>query len=99
MGLVERIADFQKRKFPNVTVAAKLLHAQKEITEVINDPNDLVEWADVLILFLAAAHQQGLTLPQLVAAAYVKMDENERRKWAAPDADGCVHHIKEETRP
>ena len=93
--LFERVVDFQKRKFPNQPFSAKAKHLMGEVEEWMADPHDRKEAADCFILVLACADKQGITLEQLIEAAHAKMDENNLRRWSAPDADGVYHHLEE----
>lgn len=94
--LFDRVAEFQQRNFPHQSLDSKLVGAQREIGELRNAPDDLSEWADVLIFFFGAADKKGLTPDQLIAAAHAKMDVNVLRRWDKPDADGVHHHIEGE---
>ena len=91
--LQNRIEAFQRRKFPKQPADAKLAHCHREITELRADPNDISEWADVLILFLGAAACQCISSEDLIRAAHAKMDVNECRKWGEPDGEGVCRHI------
>lgn len=97
--LQDIVADFQRRKFPDQPMSAKLVHCQREINEILEKPDDLVEWADAFILFLGAAAKAGYTTDHLIAMAHVKLARCELRKWGPPDAAGVCHHLEEtETR-
>ena len=85
---------FQRRNFPNQTLAAKLEHLRREVVELQASPTDLSEWADVLILFLGSANKAGLAATELIAIAHEKMAINEKRQWpSTPDAAGVYHHL------
>ena len=94
-SLVARVIEFQTRTFPNQSVDAKLAHLLREINEVRQSPKDLSEWADCLILLLGAVSAQGICTDDLFAAAHLKMDINNARKWNPPDAEGVCSHIEE----
>lgn len=91
-ALQNRVAEFNQRKFPGQTFEGKLKHAIREIGEVIDNPDDDSEWADVLILFLAAAAMKSKTTTRLLEAAHAKVDGLELREWSAPDAEGVIEH-------
>jgi hypothetical protein len=76
------------------TLPGKFAHMEREIKEVLNNPNDLSEWADVFILFVGAMGIQGLNFNQLLAAAASKMDVNEKRQWGPPDSHGVCRHVE-----
>lgn len=56
-------------------------HIRKELTEIEDDPTDVSEWIDVVILALDGAWRAGYTPEQIVAALVSKQEKNERRKW------------------
>ncbi|HMP82764.1 MAG TPA: DUF550 domain-containing protein [Verrucomicrobiota bacterium] len=87
-----RVRQFQKRTFPHQSLNGKLNHAAREIEEIRKRPEDISEHADLLILAIAVAGDQGFTPEQLIAAAHEKMDINFLRKWSAPDAAGVCSH-------
>jgi hypothetical protein len=94
--LVARVVDFQNRKFPGQTLAGVLKHLEREVGELRENPADEKEWADVLILLIAALYRRGITTDELFAIAHAKVDENETRTWPVqPDADGVYHHVEE----
>lgn len=93
--LQDRIVAWQRKQFPNQTVQGQLNHLRHEVREVQKDPNDLTEWADVLILFLGSAGRNFFVTQDLIAAAHAKMAINEKRQWPAEaDKDGVFHHIE-----
>ena len=93
--LQDRVIQFQRRNFPGQPLDAKLEHLRREILELIADPKDRSEWADVFILILGAANLAQIAAPELIAIANAKMSINEKRKWPAmPDAHGVYHHIE-----
>lgn len=93
--LAWRVAEFQSRVFPESKTSATLAHLAREVEELRADPDDLSEFADVLILTLGAAAKQGFTPEQLLTAAHQKMDVNNLRRWSAPDAEGVCQHVEE----
>lgn len=92
--LQDRIERFQKSRFPDQTVEAKLKHLRAEVTKWLNATEDETEMADVFILALAVATQLGYTTSNIVAIANRKMAVNEKREWHAPDANGVCHHVE-----
>lgn len=56
-------------------------HIKKELTEIEQDPRDLIEWIDVVILALDGAWRAGYTPDQIVEALVFKQNKNESRKW------------------
>ena len=91
--LQDRVILFQRRNFPDQTLAAKLEHLRREVVELQDNPRDLSEWADVFILILGSANKAGLAAPELIALAHEKMAINENRKWGPADKHGVHHHL------
>ena len=73
--------DFSERAFPGVTPLAVLRHIESEVREAIEDPDDIREWADMLLLVIDGVRRQGFELEDLIRAAFVKLDVNEGREW------------------
>ena len=94
-ALIARVAEFQQRRFPDQSVAAKMNHLKREADEVGKNPGDRLEWADVFLLLLGGLWKQDMTFDDLLIAAHQKMDINNDRQWGEPDADGVHHHIEE----
>lgn len=74
--------------------ASSLHHLLEEVGEVISAPDDRMEWADCMMLFLDSARRAGLTASDLISVTYEKLEINKRRKWGPPNADGFQKHIE-----
>lgn len=73
-----------------------LKHLAKEVGEVLDNPKDLTEHADCLLLLCDAARRSGFTCDQLLAAAWAKLEVNKARKWSVPTkGDEAVEHVRE----
>lgn len=76
-------------------VEGVLKHIEKEINEVRNDPNDLMEAIDILILGFDLAWRMGYTPNEIVSALIEKQNINRERKWPVNvDKDKPTEHIK-----
>lgn len=94
--LQKQVGDWQVATFPGQTVQGKIKHLIKEANELLDDPSDEVEMADVLILLIGIAKLQGVTVEHLVEVAWAKFERAKKRKWPTmPDADGVFHHTEE----
>lgn len=91
--LQEDIAEFTDRTFGDSNPRAKALHLMREAQEAADDPSDIVEWADCMILLLDGACKAGFDTSDLYDAVLRKMEINKTRKWGKPDADGVTRHI------
>lgn len=56
-------------------------HIRKELVEVLEDPDDLKEWVDVIILGLDGAWRTGATSQEIIDAIKAKQAKNEARTW------------------
>lgn len=95
--LITDFADWMFRTFPGQTIKGKLEHLKLEADEAIASPNDILEYADCLMLSVGAALTAKFTLSQLVNACRTKLAINKARLWNAPvDAAGPVLHVVSE---
>ena len=62
-------------------------HIKKEVNEIRQNPNDISEWCDVIILALDGAWRRGFTPDEIVKALIVKQNVNMRRKYPMPKND------------
>lgn len=95
--------DFYKRyaEFSNSTFGtpeergclSPLLHLQEEVKELMDKPNDEMEWADCFLLLLDAARRKGHSVDALVKFANAKLEINKNRSWKQ-DENGVYKHIK-----
>lgn len=72
-------------------------HIRKELVEIEENPTDLFEWVDVIILGFDGAWRAGYTPEQIATALSEKQDKNEQREW--PDwrtltENDAIEHIK-----
>ena len=71
-----------------------LRHLQSEVDEVLADPDDISEYADLLIPLLGSAGQRGYSVADLIKAAVDKMIINKTREWGPVNDRGFREHIK-----
>lgn len=74
-----------------------LEHIRKELDEIDQDPTDIYEWVDVLILAFDGAWRAGWEPQQIIDAIKEKQAINEQRDW--PDwrtfTEGqAIEHVK-----
>lgn len=91
--LQDRVAAFQQDRFPAQPLEGKLAHLVREAKELHDNPSDLSEWADVVILIFGAAAQAGLDTVELGNAALAKLTICESRQWGPADSEGVHHHL------
>lgn len=90
--------NWSNRTFgPGERTGGVLAHLRKELDEVAAAPDDLQEWADLLILVLDGATRRGFTGTEVINAYHTKMVENHARTW--PDwrgfsEDEPIEHVR-----
>lgn len=95
---IQRQIDFSRKTFgPGNRTYGVIDHIQKELEEIKQDPTDLAEWVDILILAFDGAWRAGWEPQEIIDAVIDKQRENERRTW--PDwktqpEDKAIEHIK-----
>jgi len=73
---------------------APLHHLKKEVQEVIEQPYDITEYADCLLLLMDSARIAGFNMDDLYFVAMKKFHINQSREWGKPDENGVVEHIR-----
>lgn len=87
-------AEWSDRQFGNVGPVGPLKHLAKEANEAAEAPDDISEFADIIMLVWDATRRAGITDEQLAKAVAEKLDRNKRRQWGAvKDGEPC-HHLK-----
>lgn len=71
-----------------------LKHLKKEIDEIIENPDDIVEYADFLLLFIDAIRLNGYTFSKVINAAFEKLEVNKTRDWPPLNKEGYSEHVK-----
>jgi hypothetical protein len=73
-------------------------HIRKELVEIEEDPTDVEEWVDVIILALDGAWRVGYTPEEIAGVLELKLAKNKSRKWpdwrTAP-AGKAIEHVRE----
>lgn len=88
--LQSRIAAWADRVYPHRTTEVAFAKMMGEIGEVLLNPEDPLEWADVVILLVDAAKLRGVDILQ---AAHEKMAINEKRQWEINPETGLMSHV------
>ncbi len=100
---LNKLNDFYKKyeEFSNATFGtpeirnclAPLKHLQEEVKELIENPDDTMEWADCFLLILDAARRKGHSIDDLISFANAKLEINKKRSWKLTN-DGIFKHIE-----
>lgn len=87
-------AEWSDRQFGNVGPVGPLKHLAKEAIEAAEAPDDISEFADILMLVWDATRRAGFSDEQLAEAVAEKLERNRRRAWGeVKDGEPC-HHVK-----
>lgn len=89
-GLFEEVRAWQRATFPAATRRSVAMHLHEEAAELLADPDDDEEVADVAMLLAGMMGGE-----QLVNAVRRKLEQCKLRTWGEPDADGVVRHVRE----
>jgi hypothetical protein len=81
---------FGKRK----DVTSLLNHLKEEIGELQKEPDDLMEYADCLMLLIDSARIRGFSVTELYCAMVRKLEINKTREWEPEDENGIIRHKK-----
>jgi len=74
-----------------------IAHIQEELKEIEENPNDLFEWVDVVLLALDGAWRAGYTSEQIQNALIEKQEINYNRQFPKNDNQNIpIKHIKAE---
>lgn len=69
------------------------LHLQEEVKELHENPQDLLEYADCLMLIIDKARLEGFTMTDLALACERKLEINKIRKWVKVE-HGYFKHVE-----
>lgn len=87
---------------PGNRLAGILDHIRKELIEVEQNPRDVSEWVDVVILAFDGAWRAGHEPEAIVAALEAKYAKNRARTWpdwrTAPEG-AAIEHVRDEPEP
>lgn len=96
---LEQQQDFSLRTFgPGMRTRGVIEHIRKQLAEIEEEPADLAEWIDVVLLALDGAWRAGHAPQEIAQALHDKLEKNKARKWpdwrtAAPDK--AIEHVRE----
>jgi hypothetical protein len=88
--------EWSERTFgPGPRTKGVLDHIRKELKEIEDDPADVKEWVDVVILALDGAWRAGWEPQEIIDAIKAKQARNEARTWPdwrAMSEDQAIEH-------
>lgn len=89
--LVEEVYRWAEETFPNRTDASMFLKMYKELGELVDEPSDSLEIADLFIMLMDYARRKNVNI---TTAVMVKLEINRRRTWIIKP-DGTMSHVKQ----
>lgn len=98
---LERQKEWSEKTFgpPNNHTAGIIDHIEKELVEVQDNPEDVFEWIDIVILAFDGALRNGWSPKDIARALEMKHKTNTERKWPdwrTAEKGKAICHIKEE---
>ena len=97
---LQRQKDFSLRTFgPGARTAGLIDHIKKELEEIADDPRDLVEWVDVILLALDGAWRAGYEEEEICKVLQEKLVRNMARNWPdwrTAEPGKAIEHVRDE---
>lgn len=91
---LKKLTDFVVRwadgVYPERTPSSAFMKLFSELGELIDNPNDPLEYADIFIIMLDLANMHGVDIEKAIID---KININQRRSWGISDL-GVLHNIK-----
>jgi hypothetical protein len=91
IDVIERVYSWTDCAFPEASGDSFIIKARTEWNELLADPDDPEEAADVILCLFAGWHRKGV---DLLSVLNRKLDINENRTWEL-QSDGTYQHVKE----
>ena len=95
---LHRQREFSLKAFgPDQRLSGVIDHIRKELIEIEEDPHNIYEWVDIILLALDGAWRSGHNVEEICAAIKFKQDKNERRQWPdwrTADPTKAIEHVR-----
>lgn len=88
--LQERIGEWSDER--NTDLEGLINHLIEEIKDLKERPYNIMDYADVAILFMSSLRKAAYTMDELYQAIEAKHRINESRIWLDPDEDGVTRY-------
>lgn len=85
-----KIGGWCDEVYPGRTKEQMLAKLQEEFKELVDNPLDAFEFADIAIILFDLADHMGFDLPKLI---HHKMEINRARTWQVSE-EGILKHVK-----
>lgn len=93
---LKRQMAFSAKTFgPGVRTKGVIDHIRKELGEIEENPRDVEEWIDVVLLACDGAWRTGASAEHIVASLALKLHKNESRDWPdwrTANLDQAIQH-------
>ena len=89
----DKMGIFSKKIFNKSDSVGHILKLKEEADEVINEPTDIIEYADCFLCLFAAAYKAGFSYEDITKACEDKFKILKDRKWEISNS-GLYQHIK-----
>jgi hypothetical protein len=89
--LQQMIVSWADEVFPDRTPQQAFIKMWEEMGEVVSEPRNHLEWADVFIMMFDLAHHYGISGDDLTFAITEKMEINRGRSWTKNEV-GVMQH-------
>lgn len=97
--LINRQKEWSEKTFgPGQRDQGIIDHIKKELKEIEEDPGDLEEWIDVVILALDGAWRRGWTAEDIVNMLNIKTCKNKKRTWPdwrTAEPGKAIEHVRD----
>lgn len=99
VNIVRQQKEWSEKTFgPGPRAEGLLRHIEKELSEVREDPTDVEEWVDIMLLAMDGAWRTGCTPAQVAEALLMKQAKNRGRSypdWRQFSQDDPIEHERE----
>src|SRR6185369_15581595 len=95
--MYRQIAFSYKTFGPGERTEGVVDHIRKELEEVLENPRDISEWADIIILAIDGAWRVGFEPQEIIEAVQNKLIKNEKREWPdwrTAEPGKAIEHIR-----
>jgi len=92
-AIQEDVVQWLNRVHPERTKAAIWGKLEEELNEASEKPDDITEWADIMIVLFDLAMMHGHYFDDILMEARKKLEINKNRTWKI-NSDGIMSHVK-----
>ena len=93
-SVYDKAGNWAVECLPDSEPVHHVLKLKQEADEVINDPADIIEYADCMIALMSAAYKSGFEPHELATAIHNKLLILRKRTWVKNE-DGTHQHVED----